>query len=849
MTEGEERRLRPLELRLLAYLAERPEVVVSPTDLLREVWGYADGVETRTVYATINRLRLALERDPKNPTHILNAPRLGYRFRPAVRPTDGPARGVRLPWNAFVGREAERTRLGELLAAGRLVTLRGASGVGKSRLAIELVRADLERGPAQPERGGVAWCDLTRARTEEDCVRALAEALGIGPTPHRPDGPVARSLRAREGALVVLDDADRALAALAARLPEWLGAPGPRFLVTSQTPLGVAGEVQYTLDPLATDTPDALTCEAGRLLEARVRERLPDFQLSREDRWAAPLLRALGGLPLALELAAPWLAVMSGQQLYEQVEHDLLSLREPGGSSSPGRSLADGLGWSWSLLDDVERATLTRCTAFHGAFDLRAAAGVVALADQGPPLHEVILRLVERSWLRIDARRSGQWFSFYRGQRAYVLRHAPAQAVHEGQLRHAAFHAGLGRTCDIETLFLVGGAEWQGLQARTADLRAAFEQSEGEATVAIALPLGRLLLAEGPLEECVAVVDRALQVARGATNRATLMRYRAIALRHLGRANEARQILEIAQHVAEEAGPSVHLGRVHMALGVLEMYHGDRTAGRRHLEAARAVQHRLGAKLDEAVVLAELGTLAFLGGDAADAVHLLERALAPLREAGASGVYGVYLVNLGVVELGAGRLDSAGRHLEEALEVHRRLGATRFEALALGNLALVEEGRGRRDLAHRHLDEAFERTRRTGDRAEEGALWSTRGLVHLGEGAIRAAAEALERAAGIAELLPEPRLAAEVLARRARVHAELGEWDEALGNFEKAAEIAERLGLGSERREAALGLGELWIRRGEPERARAALARIEGAPTREVEALRGRVEALERRAT
>lgn len=753
----EERRLRPLELRLLAYMAEHPETVLSQADLLREVWGYAEGVETRTLYATINRLRLALECDPQSPTHILTVPRLGYRFRLLPAPIS-PASPLPTAWNSFIGRDAELAQLSERLGSSRLVTLRGPAGVGKSRLA--RVYAS-QRAPQQP----VVWCNLAHARTADDSVRIIGEALGLGTTATGANARVAAALAAQPDALLILDDVDPVLHALPSLLAAWLAVPGPRVLVTSRSSLRMPGEVQLTLAPFDEQ-------ESRLLLAARVHERQPDFELPAAP-WVASLLAALGGLPLTIELAAPWLLVMSGEELAEHVHGNLISLHEPAAASSRHHSLGDSLRWSWPLLQPWERATLLQCTAFKGAFDLRAARAVVRLDATAPPLHEVFFGLVERSWLRVDARPYGQFFSFYTGQHAFLAQQLPEGLRRESEARHTAFHAGLSRDCDIEQLYIVGGPEWQRLAARASELREALRHADPAARVQITLVLGRILLAVGPLEECVTVVEQALLDAPATSAKLILLHYRAVALRNLGQVDAARSGLLDA--LTEPAAPPLERGRLLRAIGVLELYHGDPVAGRQHFEAALHALRAAGATLDEAVVLAELGTQTFLAGDLPEAARLLEQGLGPLRRVGSSWVYAVYLVNLGVVELISGQIDSADRHLTEALELHHRNGTLRYEALALGNLALIAERRGDWASAHQHLDAAFALTRRTGDTAEAGVLWSNRGLVYLSAGQIPAAAAALEQAAALADSLSIPRLQAEVLTRRARVHIALGE--------------------------------------------------------------------------
>lgn len=818
VVDGEERRLRPLELKLLAYLRARPDRVLSAQELLRDVWGYASGIETRTLYATVNRLRLTLERDPTNPTHILTVPRLGYRFRPAAEAEVQPGRRVGLPriGRALIGRERDVQRLTAQTHTSTVVTLRGAAGVGKSRLALELAHAEAARGTR------VIWCGLGDARTVDDILRELNEALGLGAGPAGPATRVRAALKAQPAALVIFDDVDLAVPALTSLMDGWLAGPTPTFLITCRSRIGIGGEIPFALGPLpvpdrASDggacesgTPrgfggrrapaevsDTLTA-SGRLLEVCLREREPDVEFDPAAPWVRPLLQSLGGLPLAIEIAAPWLTVMGGPGLLEHVRHGVHALHGPRRVASPRhRSLGESLAWSWSLLEPWARTAIAQCACFESSFDLRAAAAVVDLCafPEAPPLHDVLLGLVERSWLRVEARPHGQYFAFYVGQREFVTADADPELLAASTVRHGAFHTGLASSADLETLYVFGGSEWLRLRGRAADLRAALARAEGAALVQLVIALARILLAEGPLDECLSIVDLALKTVdpRGTAERVALLHYRAIALRHMGRTAEGRTALNAALDLAVAPTLAVERGRILRALGVVEMYHGDPAAAAGFLTEAMEVLDAGNAPLDAAIAVAEAGTLAFLVGDAARAITLLERGLGPLRSAGAGWVYAVYLVNLGVVELVDGRVDSAEQHLLEARTLQRQFGSARFEALALGNLALVAERRGETAAAHAYLDEAFALTNLTGDQGEAGTLWSNRGLVHLREGAVDAAVEALERAAALAEAVPIPRLLAEVLARRARVSIARQEWAYACQLLDRAEAIATRL--------------------------------------------------------
>jgi len=420
-----------------------------------------------------------------------------------------------------------------------------------------------------------------------------------------------------------------------------------------------------------------------------------------------------------------------------------------------------------------------------------------------------------------------------------------ADRIPAARARHAWFHGEIARDPDLVAIHLRGGTAWLRCRARRPDLQLALTSAHGELAARIAIVLTLVLNAEGPLEECVTVA-RAAMKEPGVSGRlrATLLRHEAVALRNLGRVDEARASLHAALGAAS-AEPEER-ARVHRATAVLEAYHGNPAAARIHLGEALRGSDTAATRLDRAVALAELGTLDFREGRLREAIQGLEAALAILRADGDGWAYGVYLVNLGVAELISHQPASARLHLREALALHRRGNAQRYVALALGNLALVEAQLGNYADAHTIVDEALALSKTTGDASEEANLHSTRGLLHLSEGRYDEASAALERAGAMAVRLSEPRLEAEVSARRARVYAARGEVPRGEALVARALDLARMGSFRTEAIEACIALVELRLAAGDgAEEACAALLDRIGDPA---EATRDpRVQALQAR--
>ncbi|MCA9494192.1 MAG: winged helix-turn-helix domain-containing protein, partial [Myxococcales bacterium] len=298
---GTDVKLSPTEARLLARLVSARGEPVDRDRLLVDVWGHRPGSESRTLFATIERLRKKIERDPRRPRHLLTVGGAGYAFRPLE---DEPVVAVAVPPaaappadDAFVGRARELQAIGDWLRLANPgpLTLRGPGGVGKTRLAREaLARA--------PEGTTTCFVDLSWCATFADVVEALGRAMDLPlgrQEPQRHLIRVARVLCRQGPCLVVLDNAESAPAVVADVLRHW-PTEGPHHLVTSRVALGLSDERVLVVDPLPLPDGDGRS-DATDLFDARSASRGG----SDGDRAAvAELVRFLEGTPLAIELAA-----------------------------------------------------------------------------------------------------------------------------------------------------------------------------------------------------------------------------------------------------------------------------------------------------------------------------------------------------------------------------------------------------------------------------------------------------------------------------------------------------------------------------------------------------------------
>jgi len=292
-----------------------------------------------------------------------------------------------LPLTPLLGRDADLQSLRRWLAdpAARLITLTGPGGAGKTRLALELAREILEKGTPR-----VVFVPLAAIRSSAFVAAAIAEALGLSDV-MSPDLAVhARVVCDGRPTLLVLDNFEQVLdaAPLVADLLSTVATL--RLLATSRAPLRVRGEREYGVGPLALAADhtamshaDLARLPAVRLFVERVRDMQPDFRLTPENgATVAAICRRLDALPLALELAAPWMKVLTPEKLLERLMHDVL-LSTVGLRDSPERqqTMNATVGWSYQLLDPDEQRAFRRFGALPGPFPINAAAAVLAGRD------------------------------------------------------------------------------------------------------------------------------------------------------------------------------------------------------------------------------------------------------------------------------------------------------------------------------------------------------------------------------------------------------------------------------------------------------------------------------------
>ena len=320
--------------------------------------------------------------------------------QPAV--SDRPRHNLPVQLSSLVGREAELAVVKRALADSRLVTLTGVGGAGKSRLALQAA-SDLLKGYAD----GAWLVELAPVSEPERVPAAVASGLTIPEDPRRPTAEaLAEHLRSRQ-LLLVLDNCEHLVATCADLLTGLLrAAPGLRVLATSREGLGVPGEVVISMPPLAvpneaTDVSLLPSFSAVQLFVQRARAVRPDFELTTPGNAGAvaEIVRRLDGIPLAIELAAARVKVLSPEQIAARLS-DLFRILSGGPRAALPRqqTLRATMDWGYQLLDEVEQHLLRRLSVLVGSCTLNAVEALCGpdVLDEFDVLN-VVSRLVDKS--------------------------------------------------------------------------------------------------------------------------------------------------------------------------------------------------------------------------------------------------------------------------------------------------------------------------------------------------------------------------------------------------------------------------------------------------------------------
>jgi len=672
----------------------------------------------------------------------------------AVDAAPAPAGDASLPvpLTLLVGREHAEAAVAHLLQRPdvRLLTLTGPGGVGKTRLAMQVVAGLADTFPA-----GVLIVALAAVRDPAVVASTIAQAVGVKEIAGQTvEATLVAALRDKR-ALLLLDNFEQV--ARAAPLVTNLVRACPHLvvLVTSRAALRVQGEQEYAVPPLALPDPDqvrtpedAARASAVALFVQRAQAVRPDFALTPAETPAVvALCIRLDGLPLAIELAAARIKLFPPRALLTRLE-DRLPVLSGGARDLPARqrSMRDTIAWSYDLLDAPEQALLRALAVFAGGATIAAVEDLCTESAAGLDIVDVLAALVDKSLVRAVSGAEGEarvglldTIRVYASERLAARGEAAA-----ARRRHAAYYLALAERAAPELVGRAQGVWLATLEREHANLRAALhwarERGETERGLRLAGALWRFWVAHGHLSEGRRWLEDLLASVGGSAPpcapavRATAL-YGASLLAYVQGDYDrtdalAEESLTLYRGLGDRRGEADTLHS--QALAAREQ--NDRPRAVALYEQSLALRRALGDQRGIGVSLNNLGTIAHDQGDFTHAAALFAESVALHRAMGDTWTLAVALSNLGDVATKRGAYDHARALLEESLALRRALGDRRGIAQSLGYLGGVAGDRGEFARATALYEESLALHQDLGDRRGIADAQHNLGEVALSQG-------------------------------------------------------------------------------------------------------------------
>jgi predicted ATPase/DNA-binding winged helix-turn-helix (wHTH) protein len=703
--------LGPRAVAVLTVLVRHANEFVDKSAMLDAAWPGVV-VEEANLAVQISSIRRALARVGGG-GWIETLARRGYRFTGPVSEVAGrsgaPAPAERERTNlpelltSFVGRQRELAEIREHLPTTRLLTLTGTGGIGKTRLAHQAAVATLDL-----YRDGVWFVDLAPLTDPALVTSALAQALRMKETPTSSLlDALCSHLRTRE-TLIILDNCEHVLEGcarlIAAVLRETMHA---KVIATSREPLRLPGERVYPLGPLPLPKPmsDAKTiprADAVRLFVERAQQQSPRFDLKDENAQAvAEICVHLDGIPLALELAAARVGVLSVEQILRLLDQRFRLLTSGSRELPRQQTLRALIDWSYELLDDAEKALFARLAVFAGGWTLDAASEVCSgesIAKED--VVYVLIGLVEQSLVVADD--DGDRYRMLETVREYAREKLDAardaKALRE---RHRDFFLAFAVNAEAN---LAGPeqATWlQRLENEHDNLRSALEHcllaaSGSDAGLRLCGALHWFWIMRGYRAEGLDWCVRALGIEaidERTSERATALQAAGILAYHLGDFPAARAYHEDSLAIARNLSDWTGVARATIALGNLRLRHGELRAAQALCEEALTISRSLKDPRLTLQSLTGLGNVAGAMREFPKAQSMYEESLAIARERADRVRIAILLNNLGYLAFQQGQYSAARARHEESLAIRRELkdpGGIAFSLSGLADVALQQ---------------------------------------------------------------------------------------------------------------------------------------------------------------
>ena len=646
---------------------------------------------------TLRDLGLVRLRDLTSPEHVFQIlhPKLRHDF-PALRSLEATPNNLPQQVTTLVGRERELAEVKRLLTTTRLLTLIGAGGIGKTRLALHTAAEVMDE-----YANGVWFVDLAPLSDARLVPQTVATALGVAEEPGTTYTEALVHFAKDKRLLIVLDNCEHVLSACADLASHLLRAGAQlRILAASREPLRVSGETTYPVPALAVPdaraqaTPDLLRhYEASRLFVDRATAANANFHATAANaRAIVDICRRLDGIPLAIELAAARVRALTVEAIDARLS-DRFRLLSGGDQTALPRqqTLRALIDWSFDLLTEQERILLARLSVFAGGCTLEAAeavgaGGALAEAD----VLDLLTHLVDKSLVAMDA--DGARYRLLESVREYAREKRDASGEGpEVRSRHLEYYVRFAEAArpalngpeqrialarfDTERENLVDAYAW-----------AAAAPGGGELGLRLAHASVTYLFIRGQPGMALRISLDAL--ARPDAQGHTRARGRTLfdvgqQLCFTGRYAEAQPHLEECLAIARERGDQEMVARVLQPLGMAAFGRGDLATAREYLAEGVDRAREQGDKRELAAALNGLAQIHRVEGLFEPAEPLYDRAVALAREIGDRESVAIGLLNLAMVSIGRGIGDRAGEMLREVVAIATETGSKQVGQCAL----------------------------------------------------------------------------------------------------------------------------------------------------------------------
>jgi non-specific serine/threonine protein kinase len=612
----------------------------------------------------------------------------------------------------------ELAQIRQLLAQDnfRCLTLTGPGGTGKTRLALS-VTVDSLPMPWQ----AVHFVDLAAVDDPADVPASVAQALGIQESGSAPLPAILRNVVARSAVLLVLDNFERVMGAAAFVAELIAEAPELGWLVTSREPLHIRAERVFPVEPLPVPTTNMIevaqiaAVASVALFVDRAEARRRGFALDTHNALAvAEICRRLDGLPLAIELAAAQVGVLSPQAVLARLEaHAPFVLSGARDSPARHRTLGAAVAWSYDLLDATERLIFRRCGAFNGSFSPTAVVALVAPSGPTDPLG-TLAQLADKNLLQVaEPAGDDPRFRLLQTIRSFAVDLLVAtgeladvrrtHAMYFLELAERAEHALVGHHMS-ETLDRLE-SEYDNFRAV---LSWSLDGGDVELGLRLAGALNRFWMLRGHLSEARQWLERAIprSLDLPMAVRAKALNAAGVLAGMQGDSTAAEPFFRESFRLWELVGDKIRMAAAMGNLGLAAQDRRDVTRALACFEQAEALYNAGGDRRGVAVSMGSRAHLARQEGETLEAVALFEETLALFREVGDTRGIANSLANLGHALIALGQPEESTPYFTEALALRRSLGNTLAVAECLEGFAAAAAATRQRRRAARLIGAA-----------------------------------------------------------------------------------------------------------------------------------------------